>query len=163
MSMCPRVSLNWYRCEVGNALCCESQASSNYPRFWVASLSHSRLTYNHMVSRFTEPQLDRIFQALSAATRRDIVRRTLDGARSVSELAADYEMSFAAVQKHVAVLERAGLVAKTVQGRERMVRAVPQQIARARQALEQFEAIWRHRMQGLDALLVAENSPDSQE
>jgi DNA-binding transcriptional ArsR family regulator len=99
--------------------------------------------------------LDRMFRALSDATRRDIVRRTLQGEVSISALAADYAMSFAAVQKHVAVLEAAGLVRKTATGRERRVRAAPDELARARRYLEQLEALWRHRLDALDAVLAA--------
>jgi DNA-binding transcriptional ArsR family regulator len=97
--------------------------------------------------------LNRVFRALSDATRRDIVRRTLLGAVTVSGLAAAYDMSFAAVQKHVAVLEKAGLVHKTWSGRERLVRAAPDEIARARTCLEQLEALWRHRLTALDTVL----------
>lgn len=106
-----------------------------------------------MVVRITEAELSRVFRALADATRRDILRRTLLGAVSVSGLAADYDMSFAAVQKHVAVLEEAGLVAKLAAGRERLVRADPEQIARARACLDELEVIWRHRLTGLDAVL----------
>lgn len=101
----------------------------------------------------TEALLNRVFRALADATRRDIVRRTLVGAVTVSGLAADYDMSFAAVQKHVAVLEKAGLVRKTSAGRERFVHAEPDQIARARTCLEQLEALWCHRLTALDAVL----------
>jgi len=103
-------------------------------------------------------ELDRIFRALGDATRRDIVRRTLVGEVSVSALAAEYTMSFAAVQKHVRVLETAGLVRKKPAGRERLVRAAPEQLARIRHCLEQLETTWRHRIEGLDALLAAPSS-----
>src|SRR4051812_1042581 len=100
--------------------------------------------YNHMVvDRLTENELTRVFRALADATRRDILRRTLVGAVSVSGLAADYEMSFAAVQKHVAVLEEAGLVAKASAGRERLVRAGPPQNAPAPGRLHELELLWR--------------------
>jgi DNA-binding transcriptional ArsR family regulator len=107
-----------------------------------------------MVAHLPDPELNQVLRALADATRRDILRRTLLGELTVSGLAADYAMSFAAVQKHVAVLESAGLVTKTAAGRERVVRAVPDQLARARAALEQLEALWRHRMRGLDAVLM---------
>lgn len=102
----------------------------------------------------TDAEVDRIFQALADATRRDILRRTLTGDESVSRLAQDYEMSFQAVQKHVAVLERAGLVTKETQGRERLVRAVPAAIERARTLLDGYEQLWRARISRLDALLA---------
>ncbi|WP_345801067.1 helix-turn-helix domain-containing protein [Microbacterium sp. AZCO] len=101
-----------------------------------------------------DDEIDRIFHALAAATRRDILRRTIEREQSVSALAGDYDMSFAAVQKHVAVLEAAGLVVKRAEGRERLVRADPAVIARARTLLDRFEAMWRARVDRLDALLA---------
>lgn len=98
-------------------------------------------------------EVDRIFHALADATRRDIVRRTLVDEASVSRLADAYDMSFAAVQKHVAVLEGAGLVTKHQQGRERLVRGNPTTIERAQRLLDQFEHLWRSRIDRLDALL----------
>jgi DNA-binding transcriptional ArsR family regulator len=97
--------------------------------------------------------VDRLFRALADATRRDIISRTLVGEATVSQLAADYDMSFAAVQKHVAVLEGVGLVTKEAHGRERIVRANPETIQRAQRLLEQFEQLWRSRIARLDALL----------
>ena len=105
----------------------------------------------------SEAEVDRSFRALAAATRRDIVARTLAAGATVSELAASYEMSFAAVQKHVAVLEGAGLVIKRPRGRERIVRGNPDLIRRAQALLETYEQIWRARIDRLDALL-AENT-----
>ncbi|MFT4135364.1 ArsR/SmtB family transcription factor [Microbacterium sp.] len=102
----------------------------------------------------TDGEIDRVFQALAAATRRDILARTIEQELSVSELAADYDMSFAAVQKHVAVLEAAGLVIKRAEGRERLVRADPAMIARARALLSRYEDLWRARIDRLDALLA---------
>lgn len=101
----------------------------------------------------TDAEVDRIFRALADATRRDIVRRTLLGEETVSQLAQDYAMSFAAVQKHVAVLERAGLVVKEPHGRERRVRGNPETIQRAQALLDSFEQLWRSRISRLDALL----------
>ena len=101
----------------------------------------------------SDDETDRVFQALAAATRRDILRRTIAEEQSVSELAAAYDMSFAAVQKHVAVLESAGLIVKRAEGRERLVRADPAMIARARALLARYEDLWRARIDRLDALL----------
>ncbi len=102
----------------------------------------------------SETEVDRLFQALADGTRRDILTRALTGEHSVTALAARYEMSFAAVQKHVAVLERASLVVKTRRGREQLVTADPDALATARRLLEQYEALWRHRVAAIDALLA---------
>ena len=102
---------------------------------------------------FTDDEVDRIFRALADATRRDILRRTMAGEASVSQLAAAYDMSFAAVQKHVAVLEGAGLVTKAPHGRERLIRGAPETIRKAQGLLERYEEIWRCRIDRLDALL----------
>jgi DNA-binding transcriptional ArsR family regulator len=110
--------------------------------------------------QLTDDEVDRIFRALADRTRRDIVRRTLVGEVSVSALARSYAMSFAAVQKHVAVLEGAGLVTKLPHGRERLVRGNPEAIVRAQVLLDQFEALWRDRVARLDALL-AEDPPST--
>jgi DNA-binding transcriptional ArsR family regulator len=102
----------------------------------------------------TDDEVDRIFRALADATRRDILRRTMAGEASVSQLAASYDMSFAAVQKHVAVLEGAGLVTKHPHGRERIIRGNPQAIRNAQALLGRYEQIWRSRIDRLDALLA---------
>jgi len=101
----------------------------------------------------TDGEVDRVFRALADATRRDILRRTMAGDASVSQLAAAYDMSFAAVQKHVAVLEGAGLVTKQPNGRERIIRGNPEMIQRAQALLDRYEEIWRSRIDRLDSLL----------
>ncbi|MCS0500330.1 ArsR/SmtB family transcription factor [Protaetiibacter mangrovi] len=101
----------------------------------------------------SDADVDRLFHALADATRRDILRRSVDGELSVSRLAADYPMSFAAVQKHVAVLEQVGLVTKVRRGRELLVRSEPEALRRAREALDQLEEAWRGRIQRMSALL----------
>ena len=110
-----------------------------------------------MVARIelADAEVDRVFHALADATRRDIVRRTLVDEATVSELADAYAMSFAAVQKHVAVLQGAGLVTKEPRGRTRIVRADPEQIDRVRGLLDQYADLWRGRIDRLDALLGA--------
>lgn len=111
-----------------------------------------------MVARvpLTDQELDRLFRALADTTRRDIVARVMAGEQaSVSALASRYDMSFAAVQKHVAVLEEAGLVTKHTQGRERIVRGNPEQLARARELLLHLERLWVERFSQLDAVLAA--------
>ena len=103
--------------------------------------------------------MDRLFHALSASTRRDILRRTMTKEITVSELAREYDMSFSAVQKHISVLEEAQLIVKRAAGRERLVRADPQRIAQARVLLAQYEDLWRARVDRLDALLAESAEP----
>ena len=113
------------------------------------------LTYNQMVVSATpDDEVDDLFHALADATRRDIVRRSVRGELSVSRLADAYPMSFAAVQKHVAVLERAGLITKVRRGREQLVRTDPDAVRRARQALDQLEKAWRGRVNRMGDLLA---------
>lgn len=109
-------------------------------------------------TELSEAEVDRVFHALATSTRRDILRRTIEREQSVSTLASEYEISFAAVQKHVAVLEAANLIVKRAEGRERLVRANPEMIARARALLARYEELWRSRIARLDDLL-AEPSP----
>src|SRR5918994_7265410 len=109
----------------------------------------------------SDDEIDRVFHALAAATRRDILRRTIEGEHSVSALAGMYDMSFAAVQKHVAVLEAAGLIIKRAEGRERLVRADPAMIARARGLLTRYEELWRSRIHRLDAILAEPEAGDA--
>lgn len=114
-----------------------------------------------MVARhpLSDAEIDRVFRALADATRRDIVTRLLAGTpMSMSTLASRYAMSFAAVQKHISVLEDAGLVTKEAQGRERIVHSNPETIARARELLTHFEELWRARFDRLDDIL---SEPDT--
>lgn len=104
--------------------------------------------------------MDRLFHALADATRRDILHRCVRGELSVSRLAESYPMSFAAVQKHVAVLERAGLVTKQRRGREQLVRTDPDAVARARQALDELETAWRGRVDRMSRLLAQDPGPE---
>lgn len=118
-----------------------------------------------MVER-DEDGADALFRALADRTRRDILRRVLAGEHSVSSLAASYDMSFAAVQKHVAVLERAGLLTKRRRGREALARGDVQAVRSVASLLSELEAVWRGRVARIDDLLaqeVQEPSTDPQE
>ncbi len=101
----------------------------------------------------TGEQADLIFRALADSTRRDIVRRSTGGDLSVSALAREYPISTTAVQKHVAVLERAGLVERTRRGREQLVQSRIETITRARELLDELEALWRDRLDRIDELV----------
>src|SRR6476661_3125983 len=107
-----------------------------------------------VVDQLSEEAADRVFQALADATRRDIVRRVTASESSVSGLAERYAMSFAAVQKHVAVLERATLVTKEKRGREQIVRANHDGLQRVRKLLDEYEVIWRLRSERIADLLA---------
>lgn len=113
-----------------------------------------------VVDELTDEAVDDLFHALADATRRDILRRSARGELSVSRLAGAYPMSFAAVQKHVAVLERAGLVTKERRGREQIVRSDHDAVRRARLALDQLEAAWRGRVDRMSHLLEEAPDPD---
>jgi len=100
------------------------------------------------------PNYDRMFGALADATRRDIVRRAIGGEEGVAELAEHYPMSFAAVQKHIAILERAGMITKERIGRRKVVRTNLEALRIARGLLDQYEELWRGRIFRMTALVA---------
>src|SRR5207247_6900312 len=104
------------------------------------------------------PDFDRVFAALADDTRRDIVRRAISAEEGVVELASHYPMSFAAVQKHVAVLERAGLITKQRVGRRRVVRTHLETLLVARRLLDQYEVLWRARIDRMNELIAETGS-----
>jgi len=110
--------------------------------------------------QISPPDFDRMFGALADRTRRDIVRRAIDGEEGVAELARHYSMSFAAVQKHVAILERAGLVTKVRVGRRKVVRSNREGLRVARRLLDRYEDLWRGRVDRMDALVVETKEVD---
>ena len=103
-----------------------------------------------------DDEVDLLFHAMADATRRDIVVRVLTQEQSVSALAVGYAMSFAAIQKHVAVLERAQLVYKERRGREHIVHPEPEALRRAARLLEGYEQLWRDRVSRLDQILASD-------
>jgi DNA-binding transcriptional ArsR family regulator len=104
---------------------------------------------------------DHIFAALADATRRDIVLRALTAREGVAELAGHFPMSFAAVQKHVAVLERAGLVTKERTGRRKVVRTNIEALRLARGLLDEYEALWRGRIDRMTDLITRSKEIDA--
>ena len=119
------------------------------------------LIYNHMVVNFVSEDVDRVFHALADSTRRDIVRCVLVTEHSVSALARRYPMSVTAVQKHVAVLESAGLVSKRKQGREQLVRGNVDRLRKATELLEQLEEVWRGRIDRIGEILAEEQQGET--
>jgi DNA-binding transcriptional ArsR family regulator len=107
------------------------------------------------------PDFDRMFGALADHTRRDIVRRAITADEGILELASHYPMSFAAVQKHVAVLERAGLVTKQRVGRRKVVRTNLERLRAVRRLLDQYEELWRGRIDRMSQLLVDTQETDA--
>lgn len=105
-----------------------------------------------------EDRADALLHALADRTRRDIVRRVLAGEHSVSTLAAHYDMSFAAVQKHVAVLDRAGLITKRRHGREQLASGEVAAIRSVASLLAELEQVWRGRVARIDDLLASEKA-----
>ena len=108
-----------------------------------------------------EDRADAWFHALADRTRRDILRRVLAGEHSVSTLARDYDMSFAAVQKHVAVLERAGLLTKRRQGREALASGDVEAVRTVGVMLTELEELWRGRISRMEELFATETSPET--
>jgi DNA-binding transcriptional ArsR family regulator len=106
-----------------------------------------------VVDQVGDAEVDRLFHSLADATRRDIVRRAMDGEHSVSELARRYPISLTAVQKHVAVLEEAGLVEKHRRGREQRVAVRHDALRRAQLLLDEFEQLWLGRLSRMNDLL----------
>jgi DNA-binding transcriptional ArsR family regulator len=113
-----------------------------------------------VVDQLSDDEVDRLFHALADATRRDIVRRVLDGEQSISDLARRYPMSMTAVQKHVSVLEGAGLVAKRRHGREQRVVGQVEAVQSAQRLLEDYERLWRDRFDRIGDLLAEPSQGD---
>lgn len=101
-----------------------------------------------------EDRADALFHALADRTRRDILRRVLVGEHSVSALAASYDMSFASVQKHVAVLERAGLLSKRRNGRQQLAHGEVEAVRSIASMLVELEDLWRGRITRIDELIA---------
>jgi DNA-binding transcriptional ArsR family regulator len=112
------------------------------------------------VTEHDEERADALFHALADRTRRDIMRRVLSGEHSVSTLAARYDMSFAAVQKHVAVLEKAGLLTKRRNGREQLASGDVAAVRSVASTLSELEQVWRGRIARIDELLALDATTD---
>src|SRR5919197_6399715 len=122
----------------------------------------TRLKYNHMVVcvQIAPPDFDRMFGALADHTRRDIVRRAIGAEEGVVELGSHYPMSFAAVQKHIAILERAGLVTKERVGRRKVVRTNLERLGAVRRLLDEYEELWRERIDRMAELIAETKETD---
>lgn len=109
-----------------------------------------------VVREASQTEVDRIFHALANSTRRDLLTRAIRREQSVSALASHYKMSFAAVQKHVAVLEGAALISKERRGREQIVHANPATVQKASDLLASFEELWIQRTTQIAEILGEE-------
>ena len=108
-----------------------------------------------VVHELSDSEIDSIFHAMADATRRDIFKQTMSREQSISELARRYAMSFAAVQKHVTVLERALLITKEKRGREQIVHSNPELLRRATELLDAYQVFWRGRTERIEEILFA--------
>ena len=109
-----------------------------------------------VVAPTASADFDRMFGALADQTRRDIVRRAISAEEGIVELASHYPMSFAAVQKHIAILERAGLVTKERVRRRKVVRTNLERLRIVRRLLDQYEELWRGRIDRMAELLSSD-------
>ena len=103
--------------------------------------------------RYKTKELDTVFSSLSDPTRRDILMRIAKRSMSIGEIATSYKLTFAAVAKHLTVLEHASLVKKTRQGKEQIVSLSPPALAKANSYLENYRALWEGRLDSLDTYL----------
>lgn len=113
--------------------------------------------FNHMVKQFS-PKLDAIFHALGDSTRRQMLFDLSRGERTVSQLAEPFEISLAAVSKHIKALENAGLVDREVQGRTHICRLAPRPLAAAHEWLSYYQQFWNSRLDILENLLLEERN-----
>lgn len=142
---CARLSVQIAGCVFPDQIFC-----ANY-----CAARNASVTYNQMVVyELDVSEIDSIFHAMADATRRDIVKRTMLHGQSVSELAKHYQMSFAAVQKHVVVLEKASLITKEKRGREQIVHPNPEMLRRAARLLDAYTDIWVQRVNRIEDVLL---------
>lgn len=106
--------------------------------------------------------LDTVFRALADPTRRAMLAALADGARTVGELGAPFEMSFAGASKHVKVLEQAGLLARERRGRAHLCRLRPAPLAEAHDWLDRYAAFWSDRLDALEEALKDDDSKTTQ-
>ena len=105
----------------------------------------------------TPARLDALFHALADPTRRAMLRSLAAQPRNVGELAAPFAISLAAASKHIQVLERAGLIAREVQGRVHLCRLDARPLHAGAEWLRHYERFWNQRLHALEALLEAED------
>ena len=103
-------------------------------------------------------ELNAVFRSLGDPTRRDILKRVSRRSMSIGDIAGHYELTFAAVAKHLTVLEHAGLVSKTRRGKEQIVAIAPEALAAASDCLETYQQLWEQRLGRLNTYLQASNT-----
>lgn len=158
---------SWRRAAFGHRLACRTSVRIA-DRTSGAKHSTDRLTFigrpailNHMVDNAVA--MDGVFHALSSQARRDMLGRLAHGELTVTELSAGLAMSLAAASKHVQVLERAGLVARRVEGRRHVCRLDPAPLAPAYAWLRFYERFWSGRLDALEAMVAADLAAEDTE
>lgn len=116
-----------------------------------------RRIFNHMVDKYSR-DLDAVFRALADPTRRAMLRELAAGPRTVGELAAPFEISLAGASKHVQALERAGLIAREIQGRVHVCRLDARPLHAGAEWIRHYERFWAGRLDALETLLRAEDA-----
>jgi len=102
--------------------------------------------------------LDSVFSSLADPTRRDILKRVAEGELSVGQIAQHYNLTFAAISKHLKVLEKAKLIMKRRRGKEQIVSIMPDMLAVADGYLEQYRQMWENRLDRLEVFLIEEQT-----
>ena len=104
------------------------------------------------MGEYQSKQLDGVFNALCDPTRRAILSRLTDTDARVTDIAADFPISLNSISKHIRMLERAGLVTRSVQGRDHLLSLNAGPLADASEWLEHYRRFWEDRLAALEKL-----------
>ena len=103
------------------------------------------------------PQLDDGFNALCDPTRRAILARLTDSDARVTEIAGDFPISLNSISKHIRMLERAGLLRRSIVGRDHVLSLNAGPLAEAQAFIEKYRRFWEGRLAALDAYVTRKN------
>jgi len=107
------------------------------------------------MGEYQSNQLDGVFNALCDPTRRAILARLTDTDARVTDIAADFPISLNSISKHIRMLERAGLVTRSVQGREHVLSLNAGPLADASEWLEHYRRFWEERLAALEKFVTS--------